>query len=227
MNFDPEPGPARERFRKQPDAFPKELKMKWEPRVGDIAASGDLGYLTGPVESVMPGQPVRYGNYFSVWKKQADGRYRVILDFGSRQPEKPLFADGFVRSSAVASYKGTDSKSAAEASLLAASAAYAATMHPSGRLHRSGFLSMTTREAAASWMREHVKAMTSTPMKSETSASRDLGYTWGSFTMTESTAKVSKGYYLRVWTRQSTGSWQLVADVTEASRPQEAPTPSR
>ena len=178
----------------------------------------------------MPGRPVRYSNYFSVWKKQADGSYRVILDFGSGQPEKPTFADGFVRSPAVAAYKGQDTKAAAEASLLAADTAfgaaiarsaadaYTATMHPGGRLHRPGFLSMTTRDAAAGWIRDHVKAMTSAPIKSETSASRDLGYTWGTFTLTESPGKDSKGYYLRVWTRKANGSWQLAADVTEPSR---------
>ena len=33
VNFDPIPGPARDRLRKEPSAFPKELRMKWEPRV--------------------------------------------------------------------------------------------------------------------------------------------------------------------------------------------------
>lgn len=230
MNFNPDPGPARERLRQQPDAFPKDLRMKWEPRVGDIAASGDLGYLTGPVESTRPGQPLRYGNYFSVWKKQANGAYRVILDIGSAQPGKPLFADGFVRSAALAAYKGHDTRTAAEASLLAADKAfgaaiaknapdaYGATMHAAARLHRTGYLSMTTRDAAAGWIRDHVKRMTSEPMKSETSASRDLGYTWGRFSVTSAEPKDYKGYYLRVWTRRANGSWQLVADIAEPSR---------
>jgi len=226
VNFNPEPGPARVRLR-APGAFPKDLRLQWEPRFGDIAASGDLGYLTGPAESTIPGQPVRYGNYFSVWKKQAGGEYRVILDVGSGQPGKPMFADGFVRSPALATYKGKDTKAAAEASLLAADIAfcaavaknapdaYAATMHAAARLHRTGYASMTTRESAAAWMRTHVKAMTAEPIKSETAASRDLGYTWGSFTMTAADAKDSKGYYLRVWTRQANGRWRLVADITD------------
>jgi ketosteroid isomerase-like protein len=237
INFDPAPGPARDRLRKEPNAFPKELRMKWEPRVGDISAGGDMGYLTGPVESTMPGQPLRYGNYFSVWKKQANGEYRVILDVGSRQPEKPRFADGFVRSTALATYKGKDTKAAAEASLLdadkafstaiakSAHEAYMTTMHAAGRLHRSGYLSMTSRDAASAWLRDHVKTMTSTPMKSETAASRDLGYTWGRFTVTSPDARDEQGYYVRVWTRAATGAWQLVADITEPSRPPVASAP--
>ena len=229
MNFNPDPGPTRSRLRQQPDAFPKDLRMKWEPRVGDIAASGDLGYLTGTVESTMPGQPLRYGNYFSVWKKQANSEYRVILDVGSAQPGKPA-ADGFVRSTALATYKGEDTKPAAQASLLAAdkafgaaiadnvAKAYGAAMHAAERLHRSGYLPMTNRDAAVGWLRDHVKSMTSESVKSESAASRDLGYTWGSFTMTSSEASDSRGYYVRVWIRQANGSWQLVADITEPSR---------
>jgi ketosteroid isomerase-like protein len=190
-----------------------------------------MGYLTGPTEISVPGKPAGYGNYFSVWKKQADGKYRVILDIGASQPEKLAFADGFARSTAVATYKGNDTKAAAEASLLAAdkafgaaiaalgaAAAYRETMHEAGRLHRSGYLSMTSSKAAAEWMTAHVKAMTSEPGKSETAASRDLGYTWGTFTMTSSTDQAYKGYYIRVWTRRTDGQWRVVADITEPSR---------
>jgi ketosteroid isomerase-like protein len=218
-------------MRRQPDAFPKDLRMLWEPRVGDVAASGDLGYLTGPVESTMPGQPVRYATYFSVWKKQANGEYRVILDIGSGFPGKPEFPPALVRSAAKAAYTGPDTKAATEASLLAAdktigdalsakgaATAYAAALHAAARVHRPGHPSMTTRDSAVEWMRAHVTAMSSTPLKGETAASRDLGYTWGSWTATDTTGKSARGYYVRVWTRAADGTWQLAADVTEASR---------
>src|SRR5262245_41268255 len=100
VSFNPAPGPARQRLKDNANAFPAGMKLRWEPRVGDIAASGDIGYLTGPTEFSVPGKPAGYGNYFSVWKKQSDGTYRVILDVGASQPEKLAFADGFVRSAA-------------------------------------------------------------------------------------------------------------------------------
>ena len=231
VNFDPEPGPARERMRRRPDAFPKDLHMVWEPRVGDVAGSGDLGYLTGPVELTRPGQPVRHGTYFSVWKQQPNGDYRVILDIGSSFAGKPEFPPSFVRSAAVAAYKGTDSRADAEASLMAAdkalgttlaakgaATAYAAVLHPAARVYRPGHPSMTTRESALEWMRTHVAAMTSAPLKSETAASRDLGYTWGSWTATDAGGTSTRGYYVRVWTRAADATWQLAADVSEVSR---------
>src|SRR5215510_14821629 len=44
------PGNAREQVSKAP-APPKDLQLIWEPRYGDSAASGELGYLTGPVKN--------------------------------------------------------------------------------------------------------------------------------------------------------------------------------
>jgi hypothetical protein len=47
VGFDGQSGPAKDQIRANPDP-PADLQLIWEPRFGDIAASGDLGYLTGP-----------------------------------------------------------------------------------------------------------------------------------------------------------------------------------
>src|SRR5687767_2510967 len=81
-------GPAKEQLRGAPDP-PKDQQLIWEPRYGDVAGSGELGYLTGPVRNILPsrnnGQP-RHSTYFSVWKRQRNGTYRVILDVGTPTP---------------------------------------------------------------------------------------------------------------------------------------------
>jgi len=75
---------ATELFRKVPDP-PKDLRLIWEPRYGDIASSGDLGYLTGPVRRSNPaaneGRP-QHLIYASVWKHEANGSFRVVMDMG-------------------------------------------------------------------------------------------------------------------------------------------------
>jgi hypothetical protein len=98
---------------------PAGFQLLWEPRLGDIASSGDLGYLTGPAEYVNPGKPSAYTCYFSVWKRQPDGEYRVILDVGIPTPEKTPFQPGFQRSPAVAGWKGRESREQSHASLMA------------------------------------------------------------------------------------------------------------
>jgi ketosteroid isomerase-like protein len=229
VNFQPDPGPARERLRKQPPPPPGRPAFAWEPRTGDVADSGDLGYLTGPVKYPQPDGSLRHGCYFSVWKKQADGSYRVILDVGIQPPGEVPFAPGFVRAPGRAVGKPAGSRTQAEQSLLeadrafstaisrdGAAAAFRAVMHTGGRLHRNGVLPMTSREDAATYLQAQVKAMTSEPLKSETGASGDLGYTWGKATVTGTDGKAVDGYYIRVWTLGAGNRWQLVADITPA-----------
>jgi ketosteroid isomerase-like protein len=223
-------------MRKQTRPQPAGFQLLWEPRFGDVAKSGDLGYLTGPSETILPGQPTHHGNYFSVWKRQANGEYRVILDVGGNTPEKPSYAAGFTRASSVSMWNGSESREASEASLLAAdkafsaaiagkgaAAAYASVMHPDGRFQRGGFQPLATRNEALDWIKTHVKALATMPMKVETAASGDLGYTWGQYTVTPLDRAEYKGYYVRVWTRTADGAWQLVADVATPPPPPAKP----
>jgi len=225
VGFEPDPVPARESLRKRTTPQQPGFQVLWEPRLGDIAASGDLGYLTGPAEYINPGKPNTYSCYFSVWKRQADGEFRVILDVGIATPEKTPFAPGFVRSPAASEWTGREARERAEASLMAAdktfaaaiasrgaSAAFASTMHVAGRLNRQGTQPMTRAQAVA-WLAREVVEMTSEPIKVETGASDDFGYTWGKYTAKGPTQSPS-GYYIRVWMRKADGSWQLVSDIT-------------
>ena len=59
----------------------------WAPVYGDIAAAGDLGWDTGPlVFEGKNGAADRHGMFFSIWKRQADGSFKVVLDIGSDTP---------------------------------------------------------------------------------------------------------------------------------------------
>jgi ketosteroid isomerase-like protein len=232
IGFEPDPTPARESLRKQTRPQPAGFQLLWEPRIGDLAASGDLGYLTGPSETIVPGQPPRYGNYFSVWKRQADGEFRVILDVGGGTPAKVDYAPGFTRATPVATWKGTAPKATSEASLLeadkafgaavaskGAGAAYASVMHPDARFQRPGVQPLTSRTAAVEWINTNVKEWSTEPMKAETGASGDLGYTWGKFNVTPTARAAYSGYYVRVWTRKGDGPWQLAAEVATPPPP--------
>ena len=58
--------------------------LKWEPRTGTVARSGELGYTYGIYE-LKPGtkDTIIYGNYVSIWKKQSDGKWKYVLDSGN------------------------------------------------------------------------------------------------------------------------------------------------
>ena len=78
---------------------------------------------------------------------------------------------------------------------------------------------MTSRTAAVEWINTNVKEWSTEPMKAETGASGDLGYTWGTFNVTPTARAAYAGYYVRVWTRKADGSWQLAAEVATPPPP--------
>ena len=80
--FRPGPVEGRPVYEKMDPANPAVLS--WQPEFAEIAASGEIGYTTGPYE-IRPGrdaEPSGFGHYISIWKKQPDGAWRVLLDIG-------------------------------------------------------------------------------------------------------------------------------------------------
>ena len=70
----------------------KDNHLTWTPVGADISASGDLGYTYGNYEfhaKDKDGKPVvQHGHYTSIWKKQKDGSWKVVLDMGNAAAEK-------------------------------------------------------------------------------------------------------------------------------------------
>jgi ketosteroid isomerase-like protein len=64
-----------------------DFSLTWAPDRADIAASGDLGWTTGRFVSEGRGAEgdLRrgYGRYVSIWRKQADGSWKVVMDLGN------------------------------------------------------------------------------------------------------------------------------------------------
>ncbi len=58
--------------------------LSWEPKSGAVAKSGEMGYTYG-VYALRPSKKdtVIYGTYVSIWKKEADGSWKYVLDSGN------------------------------------------------------------------------------------------------------------------------------------------------
>jgi uncharacterized protein (TIGR02246 family) len=68
--------------------------LRWQPDEVHVSASGDLGYSIGTYERMSKdpsGRPTSAtGTYVSIWRKQADGKWRAVLDIGTPgTPVKP------------------------------------------------------------------------------------------------------------------------------------------
>ena len=64
--------------------------LTWKPAYADLAASGDLGYTVGyaswPATDDKGQRVTRGSKYLTVWKKQADGSWKVAADLGNAAP---------------------------------------------------------------------------------------------------------------------------------------------
>lgn len=89
------PVPGREAIRKNP-APP--IELNWRPAFVYAAASGEIGYSTGPWRITSKNDPLappRFGQFVSVWKRQADGVWKVFIDLGISHPG-PALADAWL-----------------------------------------------------------------------------------------------------------------------------------
>lgn len=63
------------------------VSLLWEPQRAEVAESGELGYTWGLYTLVYSGDDgedvTEIGKYLNIWKKQADGMWRVAIDMGN------------------------------------------------------------------------------------------------------------------------------------------------
>jgi ketosteroid isomerase-like protein len=218
---------AKSLFRKEADP-PRTLRLLWEPRYGDISASGDLGYLTGPLRSIDTarnnGQP-RYLVYASVWKRQPDSSFKVVMDVGGSTPGPAPFPAGFTRAPRTDIYTGSATTAEAARSLRDTDAAltnaarsgqadaYRGHLADGARLHRTGVMPLVGRDAIVAWLVGQPAYASGESKFAETAQSGELGYTYGSYVIR--TDPADHGFYVRVWTRGGDGVWRVVLDVLQ------------
>ncbi len=227
---------AKEGLRKQPSPPFSEFELVWEPRLGDVAASADLGWLTGPSTSInhtakdpKPG----HGCYLSVWRKQPTARgassstsVPVRPSRFRLRPASPACRSttdtSATRAEAVKEAAGKSLAEAdrdlnAEMAAQGASRAFASRVTPSSRLHRPGSTPIVGAKAIAAWLNAHASAAAARDGVAEAAAAGDFGYTYGTFEI--KAPKPLSGAYLRLWNRAAAGHWWLMVDVAQPFRP--------
>ena len=81
---------SKDDMRKQPP-WPEGTTLTWTPVKAEMAASGDLGYTYGNFVYTAKNKEgklvANYGKYTSIWKKQKDGQWKVVVDMGNSSPD--------------------------------------------------------------------------------------------------------------------------------------------
>lgn len=218
--FNPHPvnGPELYKRRKASPTY-----LTWYPTFVEVAASGDFGISTGPWE-LRPSKNdtnVVYGHYFSVWKKQSNGEWKVIVDNGMDYPRsaKRTEREHF------RSMKRKGSKitaAASEKNILEQERMFAAAVEKIGtvkayeqfssediRLYRKGYFPSMDKTGARDLIAADEKWKKVSTLSAQAASSGDLGFTYGYSVG----AKNDSSTYIRVWRYDS--GWKIAADLQE------------
>ena len=69
---------------------PEDYQLTWTPTDAVMGPSGDMGYTWGHYEGHSKdknGNPVTVtGRYMTIWRKQPNGEWKVVLDAGANEP---------------------------------------------------------------------------------------------------------------------------------------------
>lgn len=208
----------------------------WEPALADVSLAGDLGFTTGPWSySPDPDSvPTAHGQYFTVWKLQRDGSWKVAIDHGTYTPPPPNWPSRVERPMAHRADQRRIEREidpeteigrllhkdrafadavATQGKLQAINAFFTADVHVlrDGRQPRRGI------DAARTVAAERPGRLTWRVLAGDVSKSGDMAYTYGEYEYQPPGAAAPKelGNYVRVWRNQpSTGGiWRVAVDV--------------
>src|SRR5436305_1070913 len=84
--FDPDPANGQQVWKGRK---PSPAVLEWYPVHSEVSLAGDLGFNTGPYDfrPKPADKPVAWGQFATIWKRQADGTWKAALDLGTSTPE--------------------------------------------------------------------------------------------------------------------------------------------
>ena len=217
--FAPGPGSGQRVWQARPE---NKNRLEWAPELAEIAASGDLGYTSGPWRFTQDGaeKPSGFGHFFTIWRKGADGKWTVLINHAISHkevtfPEKVQRRGGLGLGEPPGWPVGV-------AELRSADLAPAGALNT--RMVSADFLRL--REGAVPDSRAEGQALRSKALRVDTgqvvSSAGDLAASWG--------GGVASPAWIRVWRRPSASDapgqgWVLAVDLSVAAAEPAEPGP--
>ncbi len=208
--------------------------LDWKSQLAILAASGDLGLSTGPWTSTSktnPAEPVSYGQFFSVWQKQVDGSWKVLIDHGishgnNPAPDKALLTLDLAPVAGAAGRKPApdpEKTFALATAARGAADAYHAVVSDQTRLLREERAPIDGRRAIDTYLKSVAGTWQWQPVRQGMSAAGDFAYALGTWSHRTKAGISTQGHFIRVWVRDLASRpdhWQLAAEVLTKRPPQ-------
>ncbi len=217
--FDPNPMNGKEVWKKRTE---NRSLLAWNPEFADVSTNGILGYTTGPWEYRPNGKndvPTAFGHYVTIWQKQADGKFKFVLDIGINHERVSLDVN-FVFPTDVNKELNPKKISAADTSMRffetaeksSFEKAYKMMAADDIRLYREGKKPFLGKKAALDEVKKEINKVRFARRSIFTSAG-DLAYISNSYAFSDTTGKeIEKGNYLQIWKFRK-GDWKIVLDL--------------
>jgi len=225
--FRPRPVNGRQWFLDRP--APPGL-LSWTPTHAELSTAGDLGYTTGPwrYQSGEQDRPSVFGHYVSIWGREKDGEWRLVLDIGighAEPPEsvrKPAIDEGeqnrppqmptVDRAALIRLLLGIDRDFSEKVRTDGAVSAYETMARRDVRLYRDGSMPVVGRGAVRELLAGSEPVLAAQPAAADIASSGDLGYTYGVAAPPNGSEGESVSY-LRIWRRDNSGQWKIALDL--------------
>ncbi len=229
--FLPRPVPGRKAY--EGVAADSPTLLTWEPAYAEVSPAGDLGYTTGPYQAKSRNDsaaPPRFGHYVSIWQRQPNGLWRVVLDIGIRHPQpgfKPLevmtkpdsrrprrlvTVDKFRELNLLLKIEAEFSAKAAAEGILSAYLAYA---DEDIKIYRDGELPRAGTDALRDETSSFAGTQTWAPVDGDVSRYGALGFIFGTAEKRgrDPQDPPEASSYLRIWRKNPEGIWKIALDL--------------
>lgn len=202
-------------------------KLSWQPKFARISANGDLGFTAGPYvyQNGKTDDDKVYGDYLSIWRLDADGKFKLLVDLGIQHPEPEQEAVTDFKEPDLTKQKAPSKDPFAGKNILVATdktlnhslelsalAAYKEFLSPEARYYFPGFEPMTGTDKILKFLDNEGISISAETVNVGRSTSNDLAYTYG-------TARIKKGNivnnynYVRIWEIDASHKWNMLLEI--------------
>jgi ketosteroid isomerase-like protein len=197
----------------------------WEPDYADIAASGEFGFTSGPWEyrtNRKDENAVAHGHFFTIWRKDASGIWKVLIDMGISYKE-PIKRTPI---STAALHAASPQISTKEELLAFDTGLYGnqlidfqhmvlGALSPEARFYQTNFPPFIGKKSISEHLSKR-EPIAYSSLGCFIAQTGDLGVVYGTATFRASDpASSKKANFLHVWKKEDGSTWKLVVEVVE------------
>lgn len=192
--------------------------LAWNPVWADISMNGQIGYTTGDWDFRPKGKddtPVAFGQYITIWKLQADGEFKAILDIGVSHDKPEKVETAWKSPKEKTQKKNPKQKELKNPPSLKTNELnkfFAADI----RMYRDGkFPFIGTKYAKTEIQKENKLLKQSNILKEKCESSDGFRYCYGEIERIKKDNSTEKGNSVQIWKFRN-GYWRLVLDIYTA-----------